>query len=87
MSNGKLANNPYLQRVASPRSAPTTPAQKEPLYGWVPRRVKGEDVKKVIVGRAKSPMLPFLNILLGRRHQSIHKAAAFSTIQENLGSP
>jgi pre-mRNA-splicing factor ATP-dependent RNA helicase DHX15/PRP43 len=49
MSNGKAETNPYLQRVNLQRVNPRSTTEREPLFGWVPRRVKGDDVRKVLV--------------------------------------
>ncbi|KAG5640971.1 DEAH-box ATP-dependent RNA helicase prp43 [Asterophora parasitica] len=46
--NPYLAHLPPSQRGAGPSGS--NPASKEPLYGFIPRKVKGEQVRKAMVG-------------------------------------
>jgi len=49
-SNGTVKDNPYLAHLP-PTQRGVTPkaAVREPLYGWVPRMVKGENVRTAMV--------------------------------------
>ena len=64
----------------------TDPTIKEPLYGFWPRKVKGEQVRRVLV----SFFLPFITVVLfhwklylGRWCQPVHETTALCGIQEN----
>jgi hypothetical protein len=52
MSDSKPQDNPYLshlppsQRGVAPQGQPI---QKEPLFGWIPRMVKGKNVRQALV--------------------------------------
>jgi hypothetical protein len=66
-----MADNPYLahlhpsQRVASKSdlSSSISAAAKEPLFGFVPRNVKGDAVRKAMVSYNHILTLPFIDLM------------------------
>ncbi|CAA7263822.1 unnamed protein product [Cyclocybe aegerita] len=50
MSDSKPKENPYLAHLPPSQRGVSTPGAKDPLYGFLPRRVKGEQVKNAMDG-------------------------------------
>lgn len=88
MSESKPRDNPYLahlppsQRGAGTGSNATT---KEPLYGFLPRKVNGEQVRKAMVCTIHILNGKGLIFWSGWRCQPIHEATTFWAVQEDLG--
>lgn len=63
-------------------------AAKDPLMGFLPRHVKGSQVRKALVRPAFFLCLlsRVLILVAGGRRKSVHQAAAYATIQEDFGS-
>ncbi|KAF9522876.1 P-loop containing nucleoside triphosphate hydrolase protein [Crepidotus variabilis] len=50
MADGKQKENPYLAHLRPAQKDGVDPSSKEPLYGWIPRHVKGDAVRKAMNG-------------------------------------
>jgi hypothetical protein len=93
MAGSTPRDNPYLahlqpsQRGAGPVTS--NPPAKEPLFGFLPRKVKGEQVRNamVCISISLDTTLRALTdkICLGARYKPIHQATLVSSVQKDTG--
>lgn len=87
-STNGAKENPYLAHLAPSQrytGTSTPPNIKEPLFGFLPRRVTGEQVKRALVGfdivYTVNPLLTFFE---GERCQPFHEETGVGIVQKDL---
>jgi hypothetical protein len=90
-------DNPYLQHLAPSQrgvglvaNGAAGAAAKEPLYGFLPRKVTSEQVSKAMVHILHYIIATYstdtsIHLRTGTRHEPVYKTTAFRSIQEDLG--
>ena len=88
LSSPIMNDNPYLAHLNSSKkgAANGNVSAKEPLFGFLPRHVKGAQVVKAMVRLATFSLSEeyLIKPVAGRRRQSIHEEISLSAIQEDL---
>ena len=80
-------DNPYTK--APPVGKAVSLGAKDPLFGFLPRKVTAKQVEKALV-RVFALLSPFIRSfmpLTGKRVQPLHQTAAHAAVQEDPGVP